>query len=70
MKKLLLSFMAVLLMSCGTTVIDQREYYGIVEDTVFYNGCHHAKVWCAAKGKYYDIITDKLYQIGDIVRIK
>lgn len=70
MKKAILSVMAVLLVGCATPTINQVEYYGVVEDTVYYGGHHHAKVWCAAKGKYYDVVTDRLYQVGDVIRIK
>ena len=31
---------------------------------------NHVKVWCKTKEKYYEVITDKLYQIGEVIKIK
>lgn len=71
MKKIFLALLAALfLMSCGTTVVNQVELYGVVEEVLYYNHHKHVKVWCAAKEKYYEVITDKLYQPGDTIRIK
>lgn len=70
MKKLLLLVAVVSMMSCATPTVNQVELYGIVEDITYYNGHHHVKAWCKAKEKYYNIITDKLYQPGETIRIK
>lgn len=70
MKKLLLSFVTLLLVSCGTPVINQVEVYGVVEDVVILNNHYKVKVWCRSKGMYYKVITDRHYRIGDVVRIK
>jgi hypothetical protein len=70
MKKLLLSLTTLLLMSCGTPVINQVEVYGEVEDVYYYNNHYRMKVWCSSKGKYYKIISDRAYQIGERIRIK
>lgn len=71
MKKLLLSlFVGVILMSCGTTTVNQIPVYGTVEDIIKVDNYHRAKVWCEYEGKYYNIKTEKLYQIGDVIRIK
>jgi uncharacterized protein YcfL len=71
MKKLvLLSLATLLLVSCYTPTVNQTELYGTVEDIVYYNGHNHVKVWCKTKDKYYNVITDKLYQKGETIRIK
>ena len=70
MKKLLLLVAVVSMMSCATPTVNQVELYGIVEDITYYNGHHHVKAWCQTKEKYYNIITDKLYQPGETIRIK
>lgn len=70
MKKLLLLVAVVSMMSCATPTVNQVELYGIVEDITYYNGHHHVKAWCKVKEKYYNIITDKLYQPGETIRIK
>lgn len=71
MKKLLASTVVVMFMiSCATPTVNQVELYGIVEDITYYNGHHHVKAWCKVKEKYYNIITDKHYQLGETIRIK
>ena len=70
MKKVLVLLVTLLLMGCYTPTINQVELYGQVE-SVLYHGKHYkVKVWCQDKEKYYNIITNKLYQKGDIIRIK
>lgn len=70
MKKTLLSLVTLLLTACYTPTVDQTELYGTVENITYYGGHNHVKVWCKTKEKYYEIITDKLYQIGEVVKIK
>lgn len=70
MKKLLLSMVAVLMMACATPTVNQTELYGVVEDVTLYNGHFHTKVWCEKKGMYINVITDKVYVIGQTIRIK
>lgn len=70
MKKLLLAFVVFLAVSCVTPVVNQVELYGVVEDITYYNKHHHVKVWCKQKEKYYEIVTDRMYQIGDTIKIK
>lgn len=69
MKKLLLSMAAVFLMSCYTPTVDQTELYGRAEEVLFFNGHYRVKVW-AENGKYYNVITNKFYQVGDVIKIK
>lgn len=70
MKKLLFALVLFFTVSCATTVVNQVELYGVVEDIVYYNHHNHVKVWCKEKEKYYIIVTDNLYQVGDTVKIK
>lgn len=70
MKKIIFALTALFLVSCYTPTVNQVELYGEVEEIVYYGGHHHLKVWCKTKEKYYNVITDKIYQIGDVVRIK
>lgn len=73
MKKLFLVLMTALFMlSCATPVVNQVELYGTVEDVWQVLGEKHyrVKVWCESKEKYYKVITDKHYQLGDRIRIK
>ena len=60
----------LLMTSCVTPTINQVETYGTVEDIVRIHKHYHVKVWCDTKEKYYTVITDKLYQIGDTIKIK
>ena len=71
MKKIVLSLFAVLMLSACASIptVNQLEVYGEVEDVVYLNGHHKHKVWCKAKEKYYYVISDKLYQPGEVIRI-
>jgi hypothetical protein len=67
MKKLLFVFtVAVLMVSCST--VNQVPTYGAVEDIIAIDGHYQLKVWSGSK--YYTVITDKPYQINEIIRIK
>ena len=71
MRKLFLLLLVTLLFtSCYTPTVDQTELYGSVESILRYGGHNHVKVWCNAKGRYYEVVTDKLYQKGEIIKIK
>lgn len=70
MKKVLLALVTLFLTECYTQTVDQSELYGTVEGTIYYGGHHHVKAWCKTKERYYDVVTDKLYQRGEIIRIK
>ena len=70
MKKLLTVFIAGLLISCVTPTVNQVELYGEVEDVIYFNGHYKHKVWCKTKEKYYRVVSDKLYQKGEIIKIK
>lgn len=70
MKKLLLSLVSLLTVSCYTPTVRQIELYGTVESILYYNKHYHTKVWCADHGRYYEIVGDKLYQPGTVIKIK
>ena len=69
MKKIILSFVALAMMSCATPVVNQVRLYGVVEDVVYLNHHYHVKVWCNEKGKYYTVVTDRQHWKGDKVCI-
>ena len=73
MKKIVLSLlaMAMLMLSACASIptVNQVETYGEVEDVVYLNGHHKHKVWCKAMEKYYYVISDRLYQPGEVIRI-
>ena len=69
MKKIILAFVALAMMSCATPVVNQVGLYGVVEDVVYLNHHYHVKVWCNEKGKYYTVVTDRQHQKGDKVCI-
>ena len=70
MKKVLLLLTTLIMVSCYTPTVNQVELYGTVESVLYYNKHYHTKVWCADRGRYYEIVGDKLYQPGTVVRIK
>ena len=72
MKKTILSFMAVLLLTACASIptVNQVEVIGKVENVAFVNGHYRAKVWCETEGIYYNVITDRLYYPGDQIKIK
>ena len=70
MKKIILALITLFLTACYTPTVDQTELYGTVETILYYNGHNHVKAWCKEKQKYYEIITDKLYQHGEVIKIK
>ena len=70
MKKLLFICAALLVASCATPVVNQVEVYGVVEDAVYWKGHRHLKVWCGEKGRYYEVVTDSMWDVGDTVRIR
>jgi predicted porin len=70
MKKLVLAIVAMAMAGCATTTVHQVELYGVVDDVVILNGHKHAKVWCWKQQKYYRVVSDKTYQIGDTIKIK
>lgn len=71
MKKLLFSIVAVMfMMSCATPTVNQVELYGTVDGITYFKGHYRVKAWCQTKEKYYNVITDKLYQPGETIRIK
>lgn len=61
---------AMLLVACATPTRNQVELYGVVEDVIPYSGHYRTKVWCEKKGKYYNVITDRVYRHGEVVKIK
>ena len=71
MKKIVLSLLAMLMLSACTSIptVNQVETYGEVEEVITLNGHYRVKAWCKEREKYYYIITDRSYQRGDIVRI-
>jgi predicted porin len=70
MRKLVLAFVVMAVMGCATSTVNQVELYGIVEDVVYCNDHVHVKAWCQKHQKYYYVVTDRRYQIGDVIRIK
>lgn len=56
--------------ACATPTVNQTELYGVVEDVTLYNGHFHIKTWCEKKGMYINVISDKVYLIGQTIRIK
>lgn len=71
MKKLFLSTVVIaMMMSCATPTVNQVELYGTVDGITYFNGHYRVKAWCQTKEKYYNVITDKLYQPGETIRIK
>ena len=70
MKKIILAFVALAMMSCATPVVNQVGLYGVVEDVVYLNHRYHVKVWCQEKWKYYKIVTNVQHQDGDTVCIR
>lgn len=71
MKKLIIILVATLfVVSCSTT-INQVEKYGVVEDIMVSNkkDCNYQlKVWDG--NKYYTILTNDFYNIGETIFIK
>ena len=65
MKKLLLTLVVVL---SGCTTVNQIHTYGTVESGVILDNHYHYKVWTGKK--YYTVISDSLYQVGDKIRVK
>ena len=70
MKKLIILSLALITMSCSTT-INQVEKYGIVEEIKASNKkwCdYQLKVWDG--NKYYTIFTNDFYNVGETIFIK
>lgn len=70
MRKALILGVALLVAGCATPVVNQVERYGVVDDAVYWKGHRRLKVWCAEKGKYYEVVTDRPWMIGDTIRIR
>ena len=62
-------FSLLLFVSCTTSRI---ELQGTIEDYVYYGDTYYIKykVWSLKNNKYYYVISDKMYNIGDTITIK
>ena len=71
MKKLILPLIvSLMLVSCVTPSVNQVQVYGTVEEILTVGNHYRVKAWCKSEGRYYKITTDRVYQIGDVIKIK